>query len=90
MLGATPVLTAQLVEQLANAAGSARVPVLVLAYCGLRWSELAALHVRNFDLLRRRLNIEQAVTEVNGAYLVWGTPKSHDVRSVPPPALPGH
>ena len=78
-------LTAHLVERLANAAGAGRVPVLVLAYCGLRWSELAALRVRNVDLLRRRLNIEQAVTEVNGAQIVWGTPKSHEARSVPLP-----
>ena len=62
-----------------------RVPVLVLAYCGLHWSELAALRVRNVDLLRRRLLIEEAVTEVNGSRIVWGTPKSHETRSVPVP-----
>lgn len=31
---------------------------------------------------RRRLNIEEAVTEVNRSELVWGTPKSHETRSV--------
>jgi integrase len=78
-------LTAELVEQMADAAGTGRLPVLVLAYCGLRWSELAALRVRHVDLLRRRLSIEEAVTEVNGARIVWGTPKSHEARSVPTP-----
>jgi len=51
--------------------------VLVLAYCGLRWSELAALKVICVDLLRRRLHIAEAVTEVNGGRVAWGTPKSH-------------
>jgi len=78
-------LTAVQVEALAEAAGPGRVAIYVLAYCGLRWSELAALRVRNVDLLRRRLNIEEGVTEVNGATLAWGTPKSHERRSVPIP-----
>ncbi len=78
-------LTAVQVEALAGAAGPGRVAVHVLAYCGLRWSELAALRVRNVDLLRRRLNIEEAVTEINGGRAVWGTPKSHERRSVPIP-----
>lgn len=59
--------------------------MLVLAYCGLRWSELAALKVICVDLLRRRLHIAEAVTEVNGGRVAWGTPKSHERRSVPLP-----
>jgi integrase len=94
-------LTAEQVERLADAAGKLpagrprrttddaypqyRLVVFVLAYCGLRWSELAALKVRNLDLLRRRLTIEQAVTEVNGGKLAWGTTKNHERRSVPVP-----
>jgi integrase len=78
-------LTSLQVEQLANTAKSGRVVVLVLAYCGIRWSEMAALRVRHIDLLRRRLMIEEGVTEVNGAKIVWGTPKSHERRSVPIP-----
>jgi integrase len=78
-------LTAVQVEQLAENAGPGRLAVLVLAYCGLRWSELAALRVRSVDLLRRRLAIAEAMTEVNGARIVWGTPKSHEARSVPIP-----
>jgi integrase len=58
---------------------------MVLAYCGLRWSELAALRAEHVDLLRRRLNICEAVTEINGGPLAWGTPKSHEARSVPLP-----
>jgi integrase len=59
--------------------------VLELAYCGLRWSELAALRVENVDLLRRRLDITQAITEVNGGQLMWNTPKNHERRTVPIP-----
>ncbi len=78
-------LTAEQLEALAEAAGPGRVAVLVLGYCGLRWSELAALRVRNFDLLRRRVLIEEAVTEVDGKTLAWGTPKTHARRTVPLP-----
>jgi integrase len=94
-------LTAVQVEQLADAAASLptnrprratdsafaqyRLVVLVLAYCGLRWSEVAALRVGRVDLMRRRLDLAEAVTEVDGARLVWGTPKSHEARSVPLP-----
>lgn len=74
------------VEQLADAAGPAGwLVVLVLSYCGLRWSELAALRVGRVDLMRRRLEVAEAMTEVNGGRLVWGTPKSHEARSVPLP-----
>ena len=78
-------LGAEQLEALAEAARPGRVAVLVLDYCGLRWSELAALRVRHFDLLRRRILVEEAVTEVDGARLVWGTPKTHGRRSVPLP-----
>jgi integrase len=74
------------VEALAEFARTGRVAALVFAYCGLRWSERAALRVRHFDLLRRRLTIEEGATEINGGRIVWGTPKSHERRSVPIPA----
>jgi hypothetical protein len=77
-------LTAEQLEALA-VAGPGRTAVLVLGYCGLRWSELAALRVRHFDLLRRRGLVEEAVTEVDGSRLVWDTPKTHGRRSVPLP-----
>lgn len=69
-------LTAEQVDQLAHYAGNGRLAVLVVAYCGLRWSELAGLRVRDIDLPRRQLNIEQAVTEVNGGRLEWNSPKN--------------
>lgn len=62
-----------------------RLVIFVLAYCGLRWSEIAALHVGVVDLEKRRLTVGAAVVEVDGVGLVWGTPKSHEARwmSVP-------
>ena len=96
-------LTASQVEQLAIAAAALpsgrprrstdsafaqyRLVVLVLAYCGLRWSEVAGLKVGRIDLTKRRLQVAEAVTEVDGARLVWGTPKTHEARSVPIPAF---
>jgi integrase len=80
-------LTAGQVEQLAAATVDGRLAVLVLAYCGLRWSELAALRVGRLDLMRRRVIVGEAMTEVNGGRLVWGTPKSHESRSVPIPRI---
>ena len=75
-------LSAAQVEQLAATPGDGRLAVLVLAYCGLRWSELAALRVARLDLMRRRLTVAEAMTEVNGGRIVWGAPKSHESRSV--------
>jgi integrase len=80
-------LTAAQVERLAATAGAGRLAILVLAYCGLRWSELAALRVGRLDLMRRRLIVAEAMTEVNGGRLVWGAPKSHESRSVPIPRI---
>ena len=59
-----------------------RVLVLVLAFCGLRWGEAAGLKVDRLDLLRRRVTVAETLSEVGG-HLVWGTPKNHQVRSVP-------
>jgi integrase len=57
------------------------------AYTGLRWGEMAALRVCDFDMLRRRLNVSRSVTESGG--LVWSTPKTWERRSVPFPASLG-
>ncbi|GAA5156388.1 MULTISPECIES: tyrosine-type recombinase/integrase [Amycolatopsis] len=72
------------VAALADACGSYGIVVRFLAYTGLRWGELAALKVGRVDLQRRRVLIAESVTEVNGE-LVWGTPKTHERRSVPLP-----
>lgn len=58
--------------------------VLILAYCGLRWSELAGLRVREIDLARRRLNIVQVIVTTDSG-LVVKAPKSYQHRSVPMP-----
>lgn len=72
------------VADLATACGPDRLLVLVLAYCGLRWGEAAALRVRRVDLLRRRIEVAESVVDINGR-LVFGSPKSHQARSVPVP-----
>jgi integrase len=58
--------------------------VRFLAYTGLRWGEMAALRVCDFDMLRRRVNVSRSVTESGG--LVWSMPKTWERRSVPFPA----
>ncbi len=70
----------------ALAAAVDRDPEVVrfLSYCGLRWGEMAALRVQDFDVLRRRVNVSRSVTESGG--LVWSTPKTWERRSVPFPA----
>ena len=77
-------LTHAQVAELAHAAGEDAVVVKVLAYCGLRFGELAALRAGRVDLLRRRLLVAESVTEVKGR-AVFSTPKSHATRSVPLP-----
>ena len=77
-------LTHAQVHALADAAGEYRLLVLVLAYCGLRFGEAGALRVRSVDPLRGRIDVSESLTEVRGQ-LVFGTPKSHERRSVPVP-----
>ncbi len=72
------------VTSLAGAAGEYGLVVEVLALTGLRYGELAALRVGRVDLLRRRLTVAESVTEVAGR-AVWGTPKTHQRRTVPIP-----
>ena len=59
-------LTHEQVATLADAAGKQRLVILVLAYCGLRWGEMAALRVGRLDLTRRRIDVAESVTEVRG------------------------
>lgn len=60
--------------------------VLVLAYCGLRWGELAGLTVGDVDLGRGRLEIRHTMIEING-YMEASTPKDYEERSIPVPAF---
>ena len=73
------------VAALADACGRNSEAVKFLIYTGLRWGEMAALRVQDFDMLRRRVNVSRSVTESGG--LVWSTPKTHERRSVPFPAV---
>jgi integrase len=72
------------VAALAAAVARQSEVVRFLAYTGLRWGEMAALRVCDFDMLRRRVNVSRSVTQSGG--LVWSTPKTHKRRSVPFPA----
>jgi integrase len=55
--------------------------ILVFAYCGLRWSELAALRVCDVDLAGRRLSVVERTTEIGGR-LDTAAPKSKKARQV--------
>jgi integrase len=55
--------------------------VLVFAYCGLRWSELAALRVCDVDLAAHRLSVVERTTEIGGR-LNTAAPKSKKARQV--------
>lgn len=79
-------LTHHDVHRLAEACGADADMVLVMAYSGLRWGELAALRVDDVDELRGRLRVDENLVDVSG-HLSFGTPKSHAIRSVPLPAF---
>ena len=76
-------LTARQVDRLAAAfpSDADRALVVVLAYGGLRFGEAVALRRARVDILRRRLEIAEAATEVAGR-LVFGEPKTHRRRFV--------
>ncbi len=73
-------------EQVHALAAASKYPALMLtlAYCGIRWGEAVALHVKDLDMLKRRLRIEENAVEV-GAKIEVGTPKNHKRRTVPFP-----
>ena len=50
--------------------------VIVAAYTGLRWGELAGLRVLDLDLLRRRLTVRSTLVEATGQEPTLGPPKS--------------
>jgi integrase len=77
-------LTHAQVSALADTVDRQPEVVRLLAYTGLRWGEMAALRVCDFDMLRRRVNVSRSVTESGG--LQWSTPKTWERRSVPFPA----
>ncbi len=83
-------LTAEQVALLAAAAEDAQdgagLIVETLAWVGMRWGELVALRRSRVHLLRRRIEIAEAATEL-GSGLSWGTPKTHERRLVTMPAF---
>jgi integrase len=69
-------LTHAQVAALADAVDRNATVVRFLAYTGLRWGEMAALRVQDFDMLRRRVNVDGLP---EGRRVVpWITP--HDLR----------
>lgn len=74
-------LTAEQLVRLAEASGSRRAIVLVLGLTGIRWGEMAGLHVEDVDFARRRLSVRRSATTVGGKVVV-GTPKSGSARQV--------
>jgi integrase len=80
-------LTHAEIQRLADKAGRYQTLVLLLAYTGIRWGEVAALRVRNVDpQVRGRIQIVASVADISGQ-MVYGSPKSHAQRSVPVPAF---
>lgn len=75
-------------RRLASCAGDeqARLMVLLLGLTGLRYGELCAMRVKRVDLMRRRLEVAESASEIGGV-LTFGTPKTHQRRSVPVPRL---
>ena len=81
--GGRSYLTHMQVEALA---ATSRYPTIVytLAYTGMRWGEMSGLRVKNVNLTRRRIYIEENAVLVNATVHI-GSPKSNETRSVPFP-----
>jgi integrase len=79
-------LTADDVYRLADECGEHRALVLLLAYCGLRWSEAIALRVADVEFLRRRLSVSTAAVQLGSKHAV-GPTKGRKARSVPVPGF---
>lgn len=76
--------------EVARLASECRPPadllVLLLAFTGLRFGEVAALRVRDIDMRRARLTINWSLVEIIGG-LHRDSPKSHKARTVPIPVV---
>jgi integrase len=79
-------LTADEVHRLSESAGEHRVLVLVLAFCGLRWSEAIALRVSDIDIPRSRITVSSSAVELGGRHVV-GPTKTRKPRVVPVPSF---
>lgn len=76
----------QQVDDFSEAAGEKGLIIRVLAYTGLRWGELAGLHGPDLDTVGRRLSVNRNAVQV-GSRIIVGTPKSHELRTVPIPGF---
>lgn len=79
-------LTAWEVEVLAKECGDQGDVVLILAYTGLRWSELVALRVADVDLNKGRINVWRSAPEVEGVIVIGRVKTKASKRTVPIPA----
>jgi integrase len=80
-------LSAPEVAALAAACKDQGDVVIILAYTGLRWSELVGLRVGDIDLATRRLHVRRAAPEVEGRIII-GPPKTRAAkRTVPLPQI---
>lgn len=83
-------LTAEEVSRLADACEQrqegAGLLIRVLSYTGLRWGELVALRPSAISLEKRRVRVTEAATEIGGK-LEWGTPKTHESRTIIVPSF---
>ena len=79
-------LTAGQLFRLASESGGRGTLVLVLGLCGLRWGEMAGLHVADVDFRRHRLSVVRSATMV-GDCVVVDVPKSGKGRQVVFPAI---
>ena len=74
--GRMKFLAPEQIGALAEAVGAYYRPlVLTAAYTGLRWGELAGLHVENLNVLHRYIDVTEQITEVSGQ-LHYGPPKT--------------
>ena len=82
------VATPEQVSALANAVGDRyRALVVVAAYGGLRWGELAGLQRRHIDLERGVVIVEQKLSEVNGVLEITAPKTAAGRRSVALPSM---
>lgn len=63
-------LTVEQLFRLAGESGDRRTMVLVLGLCGLRWGEMAGLHVEDVDFARHRLSVRRSATTVGHEVVV--------------------
>jgi integrase len=64
-----------------------RALVLVAAYTGLRWGELAGLRVKRVDLLHRQITVAEQLLEVRGRLAFGPTKTGAGLRTVTLPAV---